>query len=211
MTESERTQTAKKITQRSKQKASSYLVTDLSTISLPYEFDFHPFQPSTMCQWPGGVGFDSIYADMVSYTMYSSSDFPLINGFINLNSRVNREYDDNETILDITMKTNYDLIPLREAIKDDQECNHLLGKRIDRCYGGFSSLQQDVKLYENFPSTKNRRTRTSIRSTNVLSSTVHCWVLKKMQRCPMRYSAMVAVNYAMIHRSFTFKNYNRRM
>jgi len=118
----------KKLTQRSKPKASSYLVTDLSTISLSYEFEFHPFQPSQMCQWPGGVGIDSLYADMVSYTMYSSSDYPLLNGFINLNNRINKEYDDNERILDIALKTVYDLIPLREVIKDHEGQDHSLGK-----------------------------------------------------------------------------------
>jgi hypothetical protein len=83
-----------------------------------------------MCQWPGGVGFDSLYADMVSYTMYSSSDFPLINGFIDLNNRINKEYDDNERILDISMRTNCDLIPLREVIKDNEGLDHILGKEI---------------------------------------------------------------------------------
>ncbi|CAF0921323.1 unnamed protein product [Adineta ricciae] len=122
----------KKLSQRSKPKASSYLTTDLSTISLAYELDFHPFQPSNMCQWPGGVGDDSIYADMVSYTMYSSSDYPLINGFINLNSPINREYDDNERILDVSMKTIYDLIPLREVIQDHEEHDHVLGCQILR-------------------------------------------------------------------------------
>ena len=95
---SEQSEATRRVVQRSKPKASSYLVTDLSSISLPYEFDFHPFQPSSMCPWPGGVGDDTIYADMVSYTMYSSSDFPLVNGFINLNSRVKREFDENERI-----------------------------------------------------------------------------------------------------------------
>jgi len=119
----------KKVTQRNKPKANSYLVNDLSTISLPYEFQFHPFQPSNMCQWPGGVGIDSLYADMISYTMYSSSDFPLINGFVDLNSRINKEYDDYERILDLTTKTNYDLIPLREVIKDNEGLDHILGKK----------------------------------------------------------------------------------
>jgi hypothetical protein len=81
-----------------------------------------------MCQWPGGVGIDSSYADMISYTMYSSSDFPLIDGFVNLNSRINKEYNDHETTLDIAMKTIYDLIPLREVIKDNEDHDHILGK-----------------------------------------------------------------------------------
>lgn len=127
---SDQSEPTKKMIQRSKPKASSYLVTDLSTISLAYEFDFHPFQPSSMCPWPGGVGYDTIYADMVSYTMYSSSDFPLVHGFINCNSRVNREFDENERILDLAMRTNYDLEPLRDAIRDDQDCNHVLGERM---------------------------------------------------------------------------------
>jgi hypothetical protein len=83
-----------------------------------------------MCQWPGGVGIDSLYADMVSHTMYSSSDFPLINGFIDLNNRINKEYDDYERILDLAMKTTYDLIPLREIIKDYEGLDHVLGKKI---------------------------------------------------------------------------------
>lgn len=83
-----------------------------------------------MCQWPGGVGVDSLYADMVSYTMYSSSDFPLVNGFVDLNSRVNKEYDANERILDISMRTSYDLNPLRDAIKDDEDSDHILGKTL---------------------------------------------------------------------------------
>ncbi|CAF1454477.1 unnamed protein product [Rotaria sordida] len=64
---------------------------------------------------------------MISYTMYSSSDFPLINGFANLNSRINKEYDDNEKILHITSKTMYDLTPLREVIKDNEGKDHILG------------------------------------------------------------------------------------
>lgn len=79
-----------------------------------------------MCQWPGGVGIDSLYADMVSNTMYSSSDFPLINGFIDLNNRINKEYDDNERLLDLATKTTYDLNPLREVIKDYEGLDHVL-------------------------------------------------------------------------------------
>ncbi|CAF3392312.1 unnamed protein product [Rotaria sp. Silwood1] len=132
ITHSEQIETTKKLTQHIKPKASSYLVTDLSTISLPYEFEFHPCQPSNMCQWPGGVGIDSLYADMISYTMYSSSDFPLINGLINLNNQINKEYDNNDTILDITLKTIYDLNPLREVIKDNEGKDHVLGCQVLR-------------------------------------------------------------------------------
>jgi hypothetical protein len=130
LSNSEQSKPIKKTTQRCK--SNSYIVSDLSTISIPYEFEFHPLQPSNMCKWPGGYGFDSIYADMVSYTMYSSSDFPLINGFIDLNSRINMEYVNNENILDITAKTMYDLIPLREVIKDNEGENHILGKKFDK-------------------------------------------------------------------------------
>ncbi|CAF0780062.1 unnamed protein product [Rotaria sordida] len=127
ITNTDQIEITKKLTQRIKPKASSYLVTDLSTISIPYEFEFHPFQPSNMCQWPGGVGIDSLYADMISYTMYSSSDFPLINGFVNLNNQINKEYDDKEKLLDITSKTMYDLTSLREVIKDNEGKDHILG------------------------------------------------------------------------------------
>ncbi|UJR09344.1 hypothetical protein I4U23_013587 [Adineta vaga] len=122
----------KKSVQQSKSKSNSYIVSDLTTISLPYEFDFHPLQPSNMCRWPGGIGSESIYADMVSYTMYSSSDFPLIKGFIDLNSRMNMEYADHENILDGTVRFLCDLLPLREVIKDNEEENHILGSQILR-------------------------------------------------------------------------------
>ncbi|CAF4658988.1 unnamed protein product, partial [Rotaria magnacalcarata] len=56
----------KKPIQRSRSRASSYVTTDLSTISLTDEFEFHPLQPSTICRWPGGVGLDSSYSDMIS-------------------------------------------------------------------------------------------------------------------------------------------------
>jgi hypothetical protein len=82
-----------------------------------------------MCQWPGGVGIDSLYADMISYTMYSSSDFPLLNGFVNFNRKINKEYDEYEKILDIAMKTSYDLLPLREVMKDNEGHDHILGKQ----------------------------------------------------------------------------------
>lgn len=97
-----------------------------------------------MCQWPGGVGIDSLYADMVSTTMYSSSDFPLINGFIDLNNRINKEYDDYERLLDISMKTIYDLIPLREVIKEYEGYDHVLGCQILR---EFSFNEESTESY----------------------------------------------------------------
>ncbi|CAF4272997.1 unnamed protein product, partial [Rotaria magnacalcarata] len=100
---------------------SSYVATDLSTISLTDEFEFHPLQPSTICRWPGGVGLDSSYSDMISYTMYSSSDFPLVNGFVNLHHQIN-----NEKILDRTAETMLDLIQLRDVINEHDEQDHIL-------------------------------------------------------------------------------------
>ena len=98
--------------QYSKSKINSYIVSDLSAISISNEFQFHPLQPPHMCKWSGGIGSDSIYADMVSYTIYSTSDVPLID----LNG------------LEITTQTMYDLIPLREVIKENEGENHILGK-----------------------------------------------------------------------------------
>ena len=121
------TKSTKKPLQYCKQKSNSYVASDLATISIPCQFQFHPLQPSNMCSWPGGIGSDSIYADMVSYTMYSTSDYPLFDGFMDLNSRVNMEYVHEENILDRTAKTMCDLIPLREVIKENEGENHLLG------------------------------------------------------------------------------------
>ena len=80
-----------------------------------------------MCHWPGGVGSESVYADMVSYTMYSSSDFALIKGFVDLNSRMNMEYVDYDSVLDGTVKYMCNLVPLREVIKESEGENHVLG------------------------------------------------------------------------------------
>lgn len=158
----DQTEISQKLTHRNRPKNSSYLVTDLSSISLSYEFQFHPFQPSNMCHWPGGVGIDSFYADMVSYTMYSSSDFPLLDGFIDLNSRVNQEYHSNERILDLSLRTSYDLLPLREVIKDEEGFDHFLGcqtlreftfnedptesyvETIDEC----SIMDEDIEMFD---------------------------------------------------------------
>ena len=198
-------ETIKKLTQRSKPKASSYLVTDLSTISLPYEFDFHACQPSSMCQWPGGVGFDSVYADMVSYTMYSSSDFPLVHGFIDLNSRVNKEYDDNERVLGLAMRTIYDLVPLREVIRDEQEQDHILGN-VDAVHCSSVTVAlgfiQDVNRCDSSRSTRIRPNPTSKLSTNALSSTDRWPVLTTTTTTSKImatiFSATVSANYAMI-------------
>lgn len=113
----------------SRVKANSHVAADLTTISQTRDLDFHPLQPPNMCHWPGGVGSESVYADMVSYTMYSSSDFALIKGFVDLNSRMNTEYTDDDSVLDGATKYMCDLVPLREVIKESEGENHVLGRR----------------------------------------------------------------------------------
>ncbi|CAF3972737.1 unnamed protein product [Adineta steineri] len=130
--DSDQLKTMKKATQQGRRRSNSYVVSDLTTISMPYEFNFYPLQPSNMCKWPGGVGSETLYAEMVSYTMYSSSDFPVVNGFVNFDSRINMEYVDNESILDVTAEIMCDLIPLREIIKEYEGENHFLGCQILR-------------------------------------------------------------------------------
>ena len=128
----DRTQ-SKKPVRRVKPKATSFLVTDLSKITLEHEFEFRPLQPPNICQWRGGIGADSIYAEMVSSTMYSSSDYPLIDGFTNANSKPEDNYEQLETILAQTQAKSIDLIHLREVIKSKEGHDHPLGK--------FSSLR----------------------------------------------------------------------
>ena len=60
---------SKKVARRVKAKATSFVAADLSKITLEHEFEFRPLQPPNMCQWRGGIGKDSIYAEMVSSTM----------------------------------------------------------------------------------------------------------------------------------------------
>ncbi|CAF4323625.1 unnamed protein product, partial [Rotaria magnacalcarata] len=42
---------SKKPSRRVKAKATSFVVTDLSKITLEHEFEFRPLQPPNMCQW----------------------------------------------------------------------------------------------------------------------------------------------------------------
>lgn len=128
LTNSDEIETAKNPTQRVKTRRNSYIAVDLSTISLSDQFEFHPYQSSNICRWPGGVGIDSLYADMISYTMYSSSDFPMVNGFTNVNSCINTEDDDYEEILDETSNTTWDVNSLRQVIKEHDGQDHILGK-----------------------------------------------------------------------------------
>ncbi|CAF3721693.1 unnamed protein product [Rotaria socialis] len=140
VTDCDQIEIIKKPTQRSRSRASSYVATDLSTISLADEFEFHPLQPSTICRWPGGVGLDSSYSDMISYTMYSSSDFPLVNGFVNLHHQINNQYEDNETILDRAAEEMLDLIQLRDVINEHDGQDHILGSQELRRF----SFNEDV-------------------------------------------------------------------
>lgn len=129
--ESEQTE-SKKTTRRAKAKLTSFVVNDVMKITLEHEFEFRPLQPPNMCQWRGGIGTDTIYAEMVSSTMYSSSDYPLIDGFTNANSRLEDQQIKIENILNHTSSKIIDLASLREAIHGNETHDHLLGKSIDR-------------------------------------------------------------------------------
>ncbi|CAF0915165.1 unnamed protein product [Adineta steineri] len=119
----------KKPVRRVKAKTTTFILTDLSKITLEHEFQFHPFQPPNMCQWRGGVGADSIYAEMVSSTMYSSSDYPLIDGFTNANSRMDAQQSNIDSILDQTITKMVDLTSLRNVIKINEGHDHILGNQ----------------------------------------------------------------------------------
>ncbi len=82
-----------------------------------------------MCQWRGGIGSDSIYAEMVSSTMYSSSDYPLIDGFTNANIQPEEQQSQTDSILDCTLAKMIDLTSLRNVIKINEGHDHILGKR----------------------------------------------------------------------------------
>ncbi len=118
---------SKKPARRVKAKATSFVVNDLSKITLEHEFEFRPLQPPNMCQWRGGIGKDSIYAEMVSSTMYSSSDYPLIDGFTNANSRPEEQQTKIESILEHTTTTMIDLGSLRDVIRTGETHDHILG------------------------------------------------------------------------------------
>ncbi len=83
-----------------------------------------------MCQWRGGIGQDSIYAEMVSSTMYSSSDYPLIDGFTNANIQPEEQQNQTNTILDQTITKMIDLTSLRNVIKTKEGHDHILGKKL---------------------------------------------------------------------------------
>lgn len=125
-TESEQIE-SKKAVRRAKAKLTSFVVTDLNKITLEHEFEFRPLQPPNMCQWRGGIGTDTIYAEMVSSTMYSSSDYPLVDGFTNANSCADEQQTKIDHVLDHTVNKTIDLGPLREAIHGNEGHDHLLG------------------------------------------------------------------------------------
>lgn len=118
----------KKVTRRVKQKLSSFLVSDITKITLDNEFEFRPLQAPSFCQWRGGIGADSIYAEMVSSTMYSSSDFALIDGITNANNQIEQEENQMESLLSQTQTKPIDLSRLREIVKSKEHQDHLLGK-----------------------------------------------------------------------------------
>jgi hypothetical protein len=119
----------KKAKTRVKPKATTFILSDLSKITLEHEFEFRPLQPPHMCQWRGGIGADSIYAEMVSSTMYSSSDYPLIDGFINTNIQAEEQQIEVDSILDHTITKMIDLTSLRSAIKINEGHDHTLGNQ----------------------------------------------------------------------------------
>jgi hypothetical protein len=119
---------SKKPVRRVKPKATSFVATDLCKITLEHEFEFRPLQPPNMCMWRGGIGKDSIYAEMVSSTMYASSDYPLVDGFTNANSRPEEQEMKIANILDHTAMQMIDLISLRDVIKNTEVNDHILGK-----------------------------------------------------------------------------------
>jgi hypothetical protein len=117
---------------RVKPKTTNFILTDLSKITLEHEFQFRPLQPPHMCQWRGGIGADSIYAEMVSSTMYSSSDYPLIDGFTNTNIQPDEQQVHTDTILDNTTTKMIDLTSLRSVIKINEGHDHILGNQVLR-------------------------------------------------------------------------------
>lgn len=119
----------KKPVRRVKAKNTTFILTDLSRITLEHEFQFRPLQPPHMCQWRGGVGADSVYAEMVSSTMYSMSDYPLIDGFTNVNNVVEEQQSKVDSILDQTVVEMVDLTSLRSVIRNNESHDHVLGKR----------------------------------------------------------------------------------
>ncbi|CAF3800351.1 unnamed protein product [Rotaria sp. Silwood1] len=118
----------KKPIRRNKAKTTTFILTDLSKITLEHEFQFRPLQSPHICQWRGGIGADSIYAEMVSNTMYSSSDYPLIDGFTNVNIQIDEQETKINNILDNTINHMIDLILLRSVIKINEGHDHVLGR-----------------------------------------------------------------------------------
>ena len=119
---------SKKVARRQKNKLSSFVATDMLKITLEHEFDFRPLQAPNLCRWPGGIGVDSIYAEMVSSTMYSSSDYPLVDGFANGNIDAEERKVKVDQLLDQTHHKMIDAGSLRNVIQSNEGHGHLLGK-----------------------------------------------------------------------------------
>ena len=119
----------KKTLRKMKAKATTFILTDLTKITLDHDFQFRPLQPPHLCQWRGGIGADSIYAEMVSSTMYSSSDYPLIDGFTNANIQPEEQQSQSDSILNSTITKMIDLTSLRNVMKINEGHDHLLGKK----------------------------------------------------------------------------------
>jgi hypothetical protein len=119
---------SKKPSRRVKAKVTSFIAIDLSKITLEHEFEFRPLQPPNMCQWRGGIGKDSIYAEMVTSTMYSSSDYPLVDGFTDVNDQPEEQQTKIDGILQHTITKMIDLTSLRDVIKANETHDHILGE-----------------------------------------------------------------------------------
>ncbi|CAF3261867.1 unnamed protein product, partial [Rotaria sp. Silwood2] len=91
-------------------KTTSFVVSDLSKITLEHEFEFRPLQKRQI--YVNGemeLKKDSIYAEMISSTMYSLSDYPLIDDFTNANSQLDDEQIKMNNILNNTITKMIDL------------------------------------------------------------------------------------------------------
>ncbi|CAF1679407.1 unnamed protein product, partial [Adineta ricciae] len=66
---------------------------------------------------------------MVSSTMYSSSDYPLVDGFTDVNHRPEEQHSKINSILDHTVTKTIDLTALRDVIKTNELHDHILGSQ----------------------------------------------------------------------------------
>ena len=160
---------SKKAARRVKAKATSFVAIDLAKITLEHEFEFRPLQPPNMCQWRGGIGKDSVYAEMVSSTMYSSSDYPLVDGFVNASCRPDEQQTNIDRILEHTTGKMIDVVSLRDVIKNSEGHDHILGSYAPslRRRESIVSLSQGVTHCETSHSMKWAAIRSLTRFTKV--------------------------------------------